>query len=397
MARLWRNPRLLLGAAGVGALIAVAMWPRAVAVDTAVVRRGSIEVTLDEDGQTRVRDRFVVTAPVGGEVRRISLQPGDRVARGAEIASIRPAVAPPLDARTRAEAAAALEAAEAAVGRLTSEVARARTARERASQLAARARSLAQAGALAREELEARQTELDLAEAAVRAAEFARAQAEHEVAAARARLAPAGQTSGAELRVAAPVSGVVLRRYRESQSVVPPGEPLIEIGDPAALEIVADFLSADAVRIRPGQVVHIEQWGGDPLRGKVRLVEPSGFTRVSALGVEEQRVNVVIDFDVPLEARAAIRDNFRVEVRVIVDERKQVLTAPLGSLFRRQEAWAAFAVIDGRTALRAVEIGARSRTEAEVVSGLDEGTVVVLYPPDSLADGVKVEPRAGGR
>jgi HlyD family secretion protein len=304
---------------------------------------------------------------------------------------IRPAVTPPLDARTRAEAAAALEAAEAAVGRATAEISRARTARDRANQQVARARSLAQAGAVSREELDARQTEFDLADAAVRAAEFARAQAEHEVAAARAHLAPAGETTGADVRVVAPISGVVLRRYRESQSVVPAGEPLIEIGDPAAIEIVADFLSADAVRIRPGQVVRIEQWGGDPLRGRVRLVEPSGFTRVSALGVEEQRVNVLIDFDAPPGAIAAIRDNFRVEVRVIVAERHHVPTVPLGSLFRRSEAWATYVVVDGRAALRTVEIGARSRTDAEVVSGLDEGAVVVLYPPDTLSDGVKLE------
>jgi HlyD family secretion protein len=384
---------VVLGVAGVGALIAVAMWPRAVAVDTAVVRRGSIEVTLDEDGQTRVRDRFVVAAPVTGEVRRISLRPGDRVTRGADVASLRPAVTSPLDARTRAEATAALEAAEAALGRATTEIGRARTARDRAAQQVGRTRTLAQAGAVSREELEARQTELDLAEAAVRAAEFARAQAEHEVAAARARLAPAGQTTGADVRVVAPISGVVLRRYRESQSVVPAGEPLMEIGDPTAIEIVADFLSADAVRIRPGQAVRIEQWGGDPLRGRVRRVEPSGFTRVSALGVEEQRVNVLIDFDAPPDALAAIRDNFRVEVRVIVAEHQGILTLPLGSLFRRQEAWAVYAVVDGRAALRTVDVGARSRTDAEVVSGLDEGAVVVLYPPDTLSDGVRVNVR----
>jgi HlyD family secretion protein len=395
MARVWKNPRVLFGVAGVAALVAVAMWPRAVPVDTAVVRRGSIEVTLDEDGQTRVRNRFVVAAPVAGEVRRISLQPGDRVTRGADIAVLRPAVTPPLDARTRAEATAALEAAQAAVGRLTTEMGRARTARDRAAQQVARALNLAKAGALAREELEARQTELYLADATVRAAEFARAQAEHEVSAARARLAPAGQTTGADVHVVAPVTGIVLRRHRESQSVVPAGEPLVEIGDPTAIEIVADFLSADAVRIRPGQAVRIEQWGGDPLRGRVRLVEPSGFTRVSALGVEEQRVNVLIDFQEPPDAIAAIRDNFRVEVRVIVAERAQVLTVPLGSLFRRQDAWAVYTVVDGKAALRAVEIGARSRTDAEVVSGLEEGSVVVLYPPDTLSDGVKVEVRGG--
>jgi HlyD family secretion protein len=369
--------------------VAVAVWPRAVAVETAPVTRGTIEVTLDEDGQTRVRDRFLVSAPVTGDVTRMDLQPGARVERGAVVAVMRPAVSPPLDTRTRAEATAALEAAEAALGRLTAEVGRARTARDRARQQLSRAESLAKAGALAREELEARQTELELADAAVRAAEFARAQAEHEVGVARARLAPpTAGVSGDEV-VTAPVSGIVLRRHRESQSVVPAGEPLVEIGNPGELEIVADFLSADAVRIRPGQPVRIEQWGGAPLTGHVRHVEPSGFTRVSALGVEEQRVNVIFDFvDEPPEA---IGDNFRVEVRVIVDRREQVLMVPLGSLFRRDEAWTAFAVVDGRATRRTVAIGARSRTHAEVLSGLDEGSLVVLYPPDTLADDVRVE------
>jgi HlyD family secretion protein len=391
MARVWRNPRVLLGVAGVAALVAVAMWPRAIEVDAAPVARGTIEVTLDEDGQTRVRDRFIVAAPVGGDVRRIDLDPGDRIERGAVIAVLRPALSQPLDARTRAEATAALEGAQAALGRLTADAARARTARDRARQVIARTKSLADAGAVAREELEARQTELDLAEAAVRSAEFAMAQAEHEVGVARARLASPGTAGQIDVTVRAPISGVVLRRYRESQSVVPPGEPLVEIGNPDDLEIVADFLSADAVRIRPGQAVRIEQWGGDPLPGRVRLVEPSGFTRVSALGVEEQRVNVLIDFDAPAEALGAIRDNFRVEVRVIVDRREQVLTIPLGSLFRRQDTWAVYTMAEGTARLQTVEVGARSRTHAEIVRGLDEGAMVVLYPPDTLSDGTKVD------
>jgi HlyD family secretion protein len=392
VAQIWRNPRVLLGVALAAALVAVALWPRAIVVDAAVVGRGDIEVTLDEDGHTRVRERFVVAAPVSGEVTRIHLEPGARVARGATVAVIRPALAPPLDTRTRAEATAALEAADAALGRVTADVARARTARDRARQQADRAASLAKAGALAREELEARQAELDAAEAVLRAAEFARSQAQHEVSAARARLAPPGASGAGDVAVTAPAGGVVLRRYRESQRVVPAGEPLVEIGNPDELEIVADFLSADAVRIRPGQPVHIEQWGGPPLEGRVRYVEPSAFTRVSALGVEEQRVNVIIDF-AAADRPEAIRDNFRVEVRVIIDRREGVLTAPLGSLFRQGETWAAYVVTEGRAALRTVEIGARGRSGAEVVGGLNEGEQVVLYPPDTLTGGARVDVR----
>lgn len=393
MARVWKNPRVVLGALFVAALVAVAVWPRAVAVDTAVVRRGTIEVTLDEDGQTRVRDRFVVAAPVTGEITRIGLEPGTRIERGATVAVMRPAIAPPLDTRTRAEATAALAAAEAALGRVTADEARARTARDRARQLVDRAAALAKAGAVAREELEARQTELDVAEAALRAAEFARAQATSEVAAARARLAPAGVSGRGDVTVIAPASGVVLRRYRESQSVVPAGEPLVEIGNPDQLEIVADFLSADAVRIRPDQPVRIEQWGGPPLDGRVRYVEPSAFTRVSALGVEEQRVNVIIDFAAPADRPETIRDNFRVEVRVIVERREGALLVPLGSLFRQGDAWATYVVADGIAQRRLVEIGARSRTDAEVLNGLAAGDVVVLYPPDTLTDGARVDVR----
>jgi HlyD family secretion protein len=177
------------------------------------------------------------------------------------------------------------------------------------------------------------------------------------------------------------VDGVVLRRLLESERIVPTGEPLIEVADPSRLEIVADYLSMDAMRIRPGQQVYIEHWGGDgPLHGRVRRVEPYGFTKVSALGVEEQRVNVVIDFDDPREAWAALGDGYRVEV-------------PTSSLFRSGESWGVFAVRDGEAGLREIEIGARGNLEAEVVSGLDAGVRVVVHPGDAISDGVRVTPR----
>jgi HlyD family secretion protein len=395
MLRLFRNPRLWTAGLVVGALLAIALWPRAVEVETAVVARGPLLVTIDEDGETRVRDRFVLTAPVTGEVLRIDLRPGDRVQKGTRLATLRPAAPMPIDARTRAEGEAAVRSADAAIGRLTAERSRATTLRDRLRRELQRTRTLAEAGALPREELEARQAELDAAEDAVRAADYGVAQAEQEREVARARVAPVGTGAGGrDYAIVSPVSGVVLKQHRESQSVVPAGEPLLEIGDPAALEIVADLLSADAVKIAPGAEVLIDQWGGETvLRGRVRRIEPSAFTKVSALGVEEQRVNVIIDFVDPDEAAGALGDNFRVEVRIVLWQSASVLKAPPGSLFRQDGGWALYEVVQGRAALRPVQIGQRSDTETEIVNGVSEGATVVVYPPDTLRDGEKVRKR----
>ena len=396
MLRLLRNRRVLLGLLIVGALVAVAAWPRATAVEVATVSSGPMMVTIDEDGRTRVRDRFVVTAPVAGELLRIELRPGDRVERGkTRLAAVRPAAPMPLDARSRAEAEAAVQSAEAAVGRLTAELGRARTAAAQAHRELARAQSLAAGGAVAREEVERRQTEVAAADDAVRAGEFAIAQARYELDVARARLAsPADGRPVRDWVITAPVDGVVLTRFRESQGVVPAGEPLVEIGDPTRLEIVADMLSSDAVKIQPGSRVLIEEWGGpDTLVGRVRRIEPAGFTKVSALGVEEQRVNVVIDFDSTAGAARALGDNFRVEVRVVVWETGSAVKVSPGSLFRRGEDWAVYVVEGDVARLRTVTIGERNGREARVVSGLEVGELVVVYPPDTLVDGGRVTRR----
>jgi HlyD family secretion protein len=211
-----------------------------------------------------------------------------------------------------------------------------------------------------------------------------------------ARLLPT-ETSGAarSFAIRSPIDGVVLKRLRESEAVVPAGEPLLELGDPRLLEIVSDLLSTDAVKVQPGAAVLLEQWGGEhPLRARVRLVEPSGFMKVSALGVEEQRVNVVMDFLDPLEAWSALGDGYRVEVRIVVWEGESVLKLPTSSLFRRGEAWAVFAMRDGQAELRLIEVGRRNGTSAEVVSGLSEGESVVLHPSGSLRDGSRVARRA---
>jgi HlyD family secretion protein len=393
MLRLLRNRRVWLSVLVVGALVAAALWPETIPVETVDVRTGPLVVTIDEDGRTRVRDRFVVTAPVAGEVLRIEWRPGDRVEKGrTRLATIRAAAPMPLDSRTRAEGEAAVRAAESLVGRLTAERARLVPALDLARRELKRVEALAAGGAVAREEVERRETEVASATEAIRAAEFAVAGAEHELTVARARLAPSpafGTTR--DWVITSPVDGVVLARHRESQSVVPAGDVLLEIGDPTGLEIVSDMLSSDVVKIRPGSKVFIEEWGGpETLEGRVRRIEPAGFTKVSALGVEEQRVNVVIDFDPTTEAARTLGDNFRVEVRVVVWESPAVLQVPPGALFRQGDGWGAY-VIDGDVArLRQVTIGERNATAAEVRSGLAAGDAAILYPPDTLVDGARV-------
>jgi HlyD family secretion protein len=385
-----------MGVLVVGGLLAVALWPRAIPVEVATVSRGPLVVTIDEEGQTRVRDRFVVTSPVSGELLRVALQPGDQVVKGkTRLATVRAAAPVPLDARTRAEAGAAVQSAEAAEGRLSADLARATTALSLARSQYSRTKALEAGGAVPREQVEASEADLHTAEAAVEAARFAVTQARHDVQAARARLTPTvPDRDGRDVVILAPIDGVVLARHHESESVVPAGEPLIDLGDPGRLEIVADVLSADAVKIRPGGDVLIDQWGGaETLHGRVRLVEPSGFTKVSALGVEEQRVNVIVDFEPPVDVATSLGDNFRVEVRIVVWQSDSVVQVSPGSLFRRGDDWAVYVVEDGRARLRTVRIGQRTSQAVQVVSGLDEGATVVLYPPDTLVDGSRVTAR----
>lgn len=388
-----KNIRLLAGALVVGTLAAVAMWPEAMAVDTAPVGRGPLQVTIDEDGETRVRDRFVVTAPVSGRLHRIELEPGDHVARGATVATLAPADAPLIDPRSRAELEAAAGAAQQAVGQARAQRSSATAVRDRAAAAEHRLAGLVDAGAVSREDYESAQTALETARRSVDAAEFAVTRAEREWQMARARLqTPADR--GRLVNVVAPASGVVLKRLRESETVVNAGEPLVEIGDPSNLEVVADFLSTDAVRVRDGAPVLIERWGGDyPLRGRVRRVEPAGFLKISALGVEEQRVNVIIDFAADAAA-CNLGDAYRVEARIIVSEQDDVLVIPVGSLFRRGDQWAVFVADEGVARLTVIEIGERNHTMARVVSGLAEGQRVVLHPPDTLADGGRVRMRS---
>jgi HlyD family secretion protein len=396
--RLLTNRRVLISVAVVAVLLAVALWPTAIPVETSVVTRGPLVVTIDEEGQTRVRERFVVSAPVYGRVLRIELEPGDRVKRGQEVARVRAEAPPLLDARTRAELQAAVDSAIAAAGRARAEEQRARAALAQAERELQRARELAAAELATGQLVDTREAEAATALEAVNAARFAVQAAQAELERARIRLDPgASDSTGRVVSIPSPVDGIVLRRVRESESVVPAGEALVELGDPSQLEIVSDLLSTDAVRVETGARALIDQWGGGrTLEARVRRVEPSGFTKISALGVEEQRVNVVLDFVDPAGAWQALGDAYRVEVRIVFWEGQSVLKVPTSALFRVGDQWAVYVLEGDRVRQTQIQIDHQTGQEAEVTGGLTEGTRVVVHPPDTLADGARVETQPAG-
>jgi HlyD family secretion protein len=395
MFQLLTNRRVLLAVAVIAGLLTVALWPRALPVDVAAISRGPLVVTTDEEGRTRVRDRFVLAAPVEGRVLRIDLDAGDPVKRGQTVARVR--VEPSLlDTRARAEAQASVDIATATLGRLRAEEGRARAVLVQAQRELRRTRELVAEQLSTLQELEAKEADVRAAEESLKAAGLAVLAAEADLDRARVRLTPDGPAGPARVvEVKAPTDGIILRRIRESESVVPAGDPLLEMGDPHQLEIVADLLSTEAVRVHPGARVIIEQWGGErPLDGKVRRVEPSGFTKISALGVEEQRVNVIIDFVDPPAAVGALGDGYRVEVRIVVWESPDVLKVPTSALFRVLDRWAVYVVEQGRAIRTLVDLGHQTGLEAEVVAGLTEGAQVVVHPGDALRDQARVEVRA---
>lgn len=390
-------PIVLLGIAGA---VVWGFLPQPVPVDTGTVTRTDLRVTVDEDGRTRIRERYVVSAPLAGRLLRVELDPGDPVERGHTVVALIEAPDPELlDARAVAEAEARVAAREAALG--LADTTRDQTAAELdlAAREFARVEELLRRGAATQQEVDRARATLRLRVALSRAAEFSETIARFELEQARAALRhsrPAGDgtEAPAPFAIRAPIGGLVLRVLQQSESVVSPGTPLLELGDPADLEVVVDVLSADAVRIRPGARMLLEHWGGDlPLEATVRLVEPSAVTKVSALGVEEQRVDVVADLTSPPEQRKGLGDGFRVEARIVIWESDDVLTVPAGALFRRGGEWAVFVVRDGLARATDVAIGHRNALRAQVLSGLSDAEEVILYPGDRVDDGVPVEPR----
>jgi HlyD family secretion protein len=399
--RLRRILGVALGAAALLALAYVLVRPAPVPVELAEVTRGPLRVTVDEEGETRVRQRFVVAAPTSGRLLRIEFDEGDAVEAGAVVARLVPS---PLDPRDEAAAQARLEAAEAQRSAAEARRALSEAALAQARRDAERADLLRKAGTISAEADEQARLALTLAKEELRAAGFALDAAEHEVQAARAALMSArtpAPRSGARseacsdgsepcVDVRAPVAGEVLRVLEESERIVLAGTPLLELGDPEDIEIVVDVLSADAVRVRSGAEMIVEEWGGAaPLRAQVRRIEPSGFTKVSALGVEEQRVNVIADV---VDPPGELGDGFRVETRIVVWEAADVVRVPGSALFRRGDAWSVFVVDGGRARRREVEVGQRGTFEAEVRAGLEPGEHVVLHPSDRVQDTARVRP-----
>jgi HlyD family secretion protein len=383
-----------MGAAAAALGLAYAWRPKPITVDTATVKRGELIVAVEEVAKTRVRDRYVIAAPLAGSLLRIELRPGDRVEAGAVLARIAPMESPLLDPRTKAEAGSRSAAASAAERQAQAAIARAEVASKHADDELERTRSLVTTGSLPEDALNRASLDARLRREELASARFAAQMAAHEAAMARAALARF-QTSRPNdgFEVPAPISGTVLRVLSQSAGPVQPGTPLLELGDPAALEVVTEALSADAVTVSAGARASIERWGGPPLAGHVRRVEPSGFTRLSALGVEEQRVPVVIDLDERRERWLGLGDSFRVEVRIVVEQKPSVLRAPIGAVFRHGDGWAAFVVENGKARLQPVTLGARNDADVEILGGATEGTTMVVHPSERVKDGAKVEAR----
>lgn len=383
-----RKRIILIGAAVlvVAVFVATRMSGSAIEVETAVIRRDTVEVVVREEGRTRVRDRFVVAAPITGRLARITLSEGDPVTTGQLLASISSA---PDDPRAIGVNRARLDAAEAQRAGAAAHVVEAQAMMAQAEREADRSRTLFEAGALSREMLEQAELRAESAATQLESARTAVAAAEAEIRAARSVLVGGlpGSEGSATVEVHSPGEGRVLRVLEESERVVPAGTPLLEVGDAHGREVVVDVLSEDAVRIAPGVPVRIDGWGGDhTLAGRVRLVEPSAFTEVSALGVEEQRVNVIVDLD---SAPASLGSGYRVEANIVTWNDPDALALPTGALFQRDGEWAVFVVEEGRAAVRTVEVGRRGAA-AEVLGGVEEGETVILFPSDLIEEGVRV-------
>jgi HlyD family secretion protein len=400
----WLRRLVLLAiAGGVVALIVVALLPKPVGVDLAAVQRGPLRVTVDEDGQTRIRDRYVVSTPLSGRLLRIGLDVGDAVQAGETVlARIQPTDPELLDPRALAQAQARVKSAQARLAQAQAQLEKANVSYEYAEVEFARANRLAERGAVTPSELEERRLSMKAAEQDVEAARFAINIAKFEVELEEAALLrtqnssdPAGGNGegdeDGQFLIRAPISGRVLKLFQESATIATPGMELVEVGDPLDLEVVVDVLSSDAVRIEAGAAAQLEQWGGEaPLNARVRLVEPSGFTKISALGVEEQRVNVILDLEDSPDQRSTLGDGFRVEARIVVWEQPDVLKVPTSALFRSESDWAVFVIEQGQARLRTIELGRQNDLEAQILQGLDEQEQIVTHPGDKLKDGVAV-------
>jgi HlyD family secretion protein len=369
------------------ALIILGLRPQSVPVETARVVAGSLRATVSEEGKTRIKQRYVVAAPVSGQLRRIAFKPGAEVEAGVTVvAVIDPLPASPLDERNRALAEARRDTARV-------QVEKSRASHELARNELRRIEQMFSAGTISPQELESAKMRETVAARDVVAAEGALRQVEAELAVTGLAGGPASLRAASPIEVRANATGRILHVFQESARAVAQGTPLLEIGDPADLEVIVEMLSRDGAAIAAGAPVSLEQWGGPvALKGRVRLVEPAAFTKYSALGVEEQRVNVVVDITSPREQWTSLGDNFRVEARVITWESDRALKVPASGLFRQGNAWAAYVVRGGKAALVPVQAGRSGGGEIQVTEGLQEGDEIILYPGDRIKDGQRVKP-----
>jgi len=396
-ARRWSRWLPWIVGIGLLALIMVGLLPKPLPAEIAVVSRGDLRVTVNEEGMTRVKNRYVIASPVAGQLRRIDWKPGAVVEAGKTVlAVLESGGADILDARSLVQAEARVRAAEAAVAQAVAQRARAVANANLQREDFARQKTLFASGALSRQEFDAAETRATTTAQEARAAEFAGQIVEFEAAQARALLLR-GQPAGAGARgeplvILSPVSGRVLRVMQESERLVAAGFALLEVGDPTDLEARIEVLSRDGVAIQTGARVQLEQWGGPvALNARVRVVEPSAFTKVSALGVEEQRVYVIVDFTDPLELRRSLGDNYRVEAQIETWSGQNILKVPAGALFQRGAQWQTYVEEGKRAMLRTVRVGRSSGRETEILEGLSEGQNVVVYPGDQIANGSRIK------
>lgn len=376
------------------ALATMALWPAPLPVDSASVQRGTVSQTLESEGRTRLRHPYVITAPVAALARRITLAPGDTVKSGQVLVTLDPVAAPTLDARTRAEASARIEAAQAQMQAAQAEALAAQASAEQARIEVQRLRPLAAQGLVSAQTLLMAQTTQQRSELQAQSARFHQASAAHQLQAARAALTPGGpqRQAGAPVQLTSPIDAVVLRRHLHSAQSVMPGDVLIEIGDPAALEVEVDVLSSDAVQIQPGMRVELLRWGADPtLQGVVRRVNPAAFTRTSALGVSEQRVWVIIDITSPREQWQRLGEAFRVHARFFLREAHGTLHAPGSAVFRQGDESVVFRIDAGRARLTPVQTGLHGGGRVEILRGVTQGDTLVIHPPRELTDGSRVQ------
>lgn len=398
MKRVWKILRRVIIVAIVVAVFVWAFMPAAVSVDVVVATRGPMQVTVNQEGRTRVRELYTISAPLAGELQRIDLDEGDAVVAGKTVlARIEPVLPGLLDARAVEEAQARVRAAEATLHGTAPAIVRAEAHVAHAKLQFDRARQLVDEHAISQQELEAQQLSLDVASAELKSARASEDVARFQVEQAKAALlrvtgAPTTHPAG-PFEIISPIDAKVLRVLQESGGTVAPGTRLLDIADVTSLEAVIDVLSQDAVRIHPGARVYFDRWGGDaPLLGTVRRIEPSGFTKVSALGVEEQRVNVIADFT-DLGNPSAVGDQYRVDARIVIWEEPDVLKIHNGALFREGDQWAVYVVDGGKARLRTIKVGRMSGLSAQVLDGLSSSDKVILHPSDKVRDGVKVSLR----